>query len=200
MDASFIANVTLAFAFSIGAVWHWWQMRKHKERIRRLQHEARHDPLTSLLNRRGFEEEARRIVAHHLRSGEPWAVLLLDLDGFKGVNDTFGHEAGDCVLRETARRLMCVLRTADIAARTGGDEFVMLLPGTGKEGVEKVRTRLSAALCVRIGLPQGGTVRVGASVGACVRHEAGKNDPARELAAALRAADEEMYRQKEKKK
>ena len=190
------SHVVLSGAIAAGAVWHWWRVRNLKRILRRMMREARHDALTSLLNRRGFEEAAHRIVAHHLRSGEPWTVLIIDLDGFKGVNDTFGHEAGDHVLREAAQRIMRTVRTADVVARLGGDEFALLLPGTEEAGAHITVARLNEALRDRFFLPGGYTVRLSASMGVCTRCGAGEGDPTQKLAEALRVADKEMYRRK----
>lgn len=94
----------------------------------RLEWMAYHDPLTGLVNRRSLVEQASRYVALAERRGSPLAVAYLDLSGFKSVNDEFGHEAGDTVLAEVARRLESEARESDIVARVGGDEFVVLMP------------------------------------------------------------------------
>ena len=91
---------------------------------------ALHDPLTGLANRRLFNELFDADLARTQRSGLPLAVAFLDLDGFKNVNDTYGHDAGDIVLCETARRLMATVRGADVVARIGGDEFVIVYEPT----------------------------------------------------------------------
>ena len=93
-----------------------------------LRHQATHDALTGLYNRAQFVELLRLSAAQMQRAGRACAVLLLDLDDFKGVNDTLGHAAGDRVLMEVARRLRAVLRGSDVVARLGGDEFTVLLP------------------------------------------------------------------------
>jgi diguanylate cyclase (GGDEF)-like protein/PAS domain S-box-containing protein len=94
----------------------------------RLQHLADHDALTGLLNRRRFEAELERSLAHSARYGGAGAVLLLDLDGFKHVNDTLGHSAGDELITRIAGVLEGALRTTDVLARLGGDEFAVILP------------------------------------------------------------------------
>ncbi len=93
-----------------------------------LQHMADHDPLTGLLNRRRFEQELDRHVAHAQRYGTEGAVIVLDVDRFKQVNDAYGHSTGDRVITSVARVLRRRLRTTDTLARLGGDEFAVLLP------------------------------------------------------------------------
>jgi diguanylate cyclase (GGDEF)-like protein/PAS domain S-box-containing protein len=106
-------------------------LREQEQRLRQL---AYHDPLTQLPNRVLLADRMRLALARARRSGELLAVCLLDLDGFKPINDAHGHAAGDRVLVELARRLRAVLREEDTVARLGGDEFVLLLPGLGSQG------------------------------------------------------------------
>jgi diguanylate cyclase (GGDEF)-like protein/PAS domain S-box-containing protein len=96
-----------------------------------LRHLATHDPLTGLPNRNALHEELERAVARHQRSGEGFAVLFCDLDGFKPVNDRTGHEGGDQVLVEVAHRLRRAVRDGDLVARLGGDEFVVICERLG---------------------------------------------------------------------
>ncbi len=104
---------------------------------------AQFDSLTGLPNRILFEDRLRGALARAQRSGGMVALLFLDLDGFKGVNDTLGHEAGDQVLKESARRIEGALRTVDTAARLGGDEFTIVLEQVrGVEDVQVVASRL----------------------------------------------------------
>jgi diguanylate cyclase (GGDEF)-like protein len=85
-------------------------------------------------------------VARCHRSGDHFAVLFLDLDNFKGVNDRYGHEAGNVVLRETAKRCAAYIRSTDLAGRYGGDEFVVVLVGTGEEGAVGVAEKVRVAV------------------------------------------------------
>ncbi|MGY1619587.1 GGDEF domain-containing protein [Geodermatophilus sp. SYSU D00691] len=103
------------------------------------------DPLTGVANRRAWELEAERNLAHASRTGEPLTVAILDLDAFKEVNDTEGHGAGDALLRDLAHRWSGQLRRADLLGRYGGDEFVLCLPGTDTAGATEILERLDAS-------------------------------------------------------
>jgi diguanylate cyclase (GGDEF)-like protein/PAS domain S-box-containing protein len=112
----------------------------------RLQHLVDHDPLTGLFNRRRFEQELERHVAHTQRYGADGALLVLDLDDFKSVNDTLGHNAGDELIVAVAGLLRAQLRDSDVIARLGGDEFAVLLPAGGAEEAEAVAAKLVRAV------------------------------------------------------
>ena len=103
------------------------QLEQSRTRIVDLEAKVDIDPLTDLLNRRGFERELKRSVAYVKRYGTSAALLFLDLDGFKPVNDRHGHAAGDAVLKAVAAALVRHVRASDVVARLGGDEFVVLL-------------------------------------------------------------------------
>jgi diguanylate cyclase (GGDEF)-like protein/PAS domain S-box-containing protein len=151
-----------------------------------LRYQASHDPLTRLPNRTLFNE---RIAA--ARDGDLGAVLLIDLDGFKAVNDTFGHHVGDALLVATAERLRAHVRPNDTVARLGGDEFAILLPdGTGPIAQE-VAGRITAAFADPIAV-EGHRLEVGASVGLAFGP---LDDPA-----LLRHADSAMYAAKRRGK
>ncbi len=104
------------------------------------------DHLTGLANRRRFERQLEREVSRTLRYGRPFCLLLLDIDNFKLVNDTYGHEAGDEVIRRLALTLQAGTRGIDLAARIGGEEFAVILPETDFEGGLDVAERLRAAI------------------------------------------------------
>ena len=104
---------------------------EHKVAEAALAAQARVDSLTALLNRRGFEERLREALARAARSTQTLALFYLDLDGFKQINDRYGHAAGDRVLVEVARRLQAALRVTDTVSRLGGDEFTVILEGAG---------------------------------------------------------------------
>jgi diguanylate cyclase (GGDEF)-like protein/PAS domain S-box-containing protein len=132
----------------------------------RLQHLVDHDPLTGLYNRRRFEEELTRHVARTERYGDVGALLVLDLDDFKLVNDTLGHNAGDELIVAVGRLLRAQLRDSDVIARLGGDEFAVLLPSGGREEAEAVAGKLVRAVreeATVVGLRR--TRRVTTSVG-----------------------------------
>jgi diguanylate cyclase (GGDEF)-like protein len=109
-----------------------------------LRRAATTDPLTGLVNRRAWEAQAGRALAHALRTGEPVTVAVLDLDHFKEVNDRSGHEAGDALLKELTARWTAELRQADLLGRYGGDEFVLCLPGTDAAGAGEILGRMAA--------------------------------------------------------
>lgn len=118
-----------------------------KELARQLDALARHDALTKLPNRRHFEESLQQARARARRTGLPIAFLYIDLDGFKRVNDTLGHEGGDLLLQSTALRLLDCIRSTDLVARLGGDEFAVLLEPVGDgERIQEVCERVLAAL------------------------------------------------------
>ncbi len=96
-------------------------------RLDRLRHESIHDPLTGLYNRRGFDEHLASAVSRSMRYGWTFVLVLIDLDRFKSINDRLGHQGGDAVLRDVAERIRGGLRSGDIGARVGGDEFALLL-------------------------------------------------------------------------
>jgi diguanylate cyclase (GGDEF)-like protein len=141
-----------------------WQARNHDRVREELARMSRTDPLTGCLNRRGFEERATEAIRIARDAGEPVAVILVDLDGFKQVNDTAGHAAGDAVLRTVADRLAGAAGTDGLIGRLGGDEFAVLLRGVGDSVAETAAENIESALAsvnrASIGaatLPQHGT-------------------------------------------
>jgi diguanylate cyclase (GGDEF)-like protein len=162
------------------------QVTDLKEQLR---HQALHDSLTGLPNRALFLDRARHAVVSAARSGAWPALLYLDLDGFKPVNDTYGHEAGDQLLRTVATRLGTCLRDGDTAARLGGDEFAVLLEGPlSGEAVQEVVDRIQAALNVPVDLGDGRIATVRVSIGVAVG-DAGTDD----ADALIHQADTAMY-------
>jgi diguanylate cyclase (GGDEF)-like protein/PAS domain S-box-containing protein len=153
---------------------------------RRLRHLADHDDLTGLINRRRFQEELERHLTQCRRYGMSGALLVLDLDGFKEVNDKHGHSAGDRVLQSVANALRDRLRESDIVARLGGDEFAVLLPRGTADSAEQVSRALEEAIPVEVPTPGGSPIAV--SVGF-----APFADGVESVDDVLSAADASMY-------
>ncbi len=151
-------------------------------------HQANHDELTGLPNRRLLVEHARRLLSVALRQRRRAAVLVLDLDGFKEVNDLFGHAHGDALLRRVALRLASVLREYDLVARTGGDEFVVLLPEIEEPDVA-LRVAEKLLVAAREDFEAAGrSLRIHASVGVALFPDDGSD-----FEALLVRADAAMY-------
>jgi len=157
-----------------------------------LRHMADHDSLSGLFNRRRFDEELERAVAHAARYRQPGALLMLDIDGFKYVNDSFGHGAGDEVIRAICGTLAERVRETDVIARLGGDEVAVLLPYARAEEVQSVAADLLRAVRELPIALSGRGIRVTASIGA-VTFDA----EARDAATLLAAADRAMYAAKD---
>lgn len=140
------------------------------EAIYQLEHLAHFDPLTQLANRRLFSDHLEKALAGSIRHKDYAAVLLIDLDGFKFINDSYGHSAGDAVLVEVAERLRSIVRDEDIVSRLGGDEFVVLINRLGadesaaREHVLLVADRLVNSLDAAFDF-DGKTLRLNASIG-----------------------------------
>ena len=113
-----------------------------EQTVEKLENIAATDPLTGLANRRAFGQALKRYFAHAMRSGEDLACVMIDLDGFKGLNDTLGHPTGDRLLQLTSRVLQQFVRVSDVAGRFGGDEFVLLLPNTDQFTAHQVAQRI----------------------------------------------------------
>ncbi|MFD7440534.1 putative bifunctional diguanylate cyclase/phosphodiesterase [Streptomyces sp. NPDC059909] len=169
------------------------------ERVRlqaQLQHNAEHDPLTDLPNRALFTERVRQALSGRRAGDAGTAVLFIDLDGFKGVNDRLGHQAGDELLILAARRLQESVRAGDTAARLGGDEFAALILGDGsrdQSGREYQVHEIADRLRLMLSQPyrvEGNEVRVAASIGVAFA------EPGISAGELLRNADLAMYRAK----
>jgi len=156
------------------------------------QQQAAIDALTGLASFRVLRDRLANEVARCHRTGDRFAVLFLDLDNFKQVNDRFGHEAGNAVLKETARQCGAHIRLTDLAGRYGGDEFVVVLVGTGEEGARVVGEKVRSAVQEtgkQMGYPEG---LVTASIGIAEYH-GGSEKPDEDV---LVAADRALYRAK----
>ncbi|NOZ09933.1 MAG: GGDEF domain-containing protein [Gammaproteobacteria bacterium] len=140
------------------------------EALAQISHLALTDPLTQLANRRLISKHLGKIMAGSARHKDHGAVLLIDLDRFKSVNDSYGHEAGDAMLVETAARLRSIVRSEDVVGRLGGDEFVVLISRLGADDrlARDMALRVAENLINVISKPfdfKGGALRVGASIG-----------------------------------
>jgi diguanylate cyclase (GGDEF)-like protein len=154
--------------------------------------EALVDPVTGLGNRRAFDARLAEEVARATRYGTPLSLALIDLDGFKSVNDEHGHVAGDTVLGAVGALLREALRASDIPVRYGGDEFAIILPGTSKTEAWLVAEKIRSALReMRVEIADGQQVQAAASIGVAAFGPT-NND----LAALLTAADSALYRAK----
>jgi diguanylate cyclase (GGDEF)-like protein len=158
---------------------------------------ANRDPLTGVANRRAFDATLRRELGRRAASrgrregdGEPLALLVVDLDDFKAINDEHGHPTGDAVLAQTAQRVSAVLRSTDMLARIGGDEFAVIAPGAQGEGAERMAEAVGTA--VAVGERRDGVPEPGASVGLAVFPEDGED-----YETLMRAADQRLLRRKE---
>src|ERR1035441_427593 len=161
---------------------------ERKAYIEALGHQALHDALTGLPNRTLFADRMNQAIASAERAGEPRGVLVMDLDGFKQVNDTLGHDRGDSVLREVGKRLTAALREADTVARLGGDEFGILLDGASDlEAAAAAAWKIEQA-CEPEFVIDDEVVRVSTSIGIALYPEHGKT-----TADLLRRGDLAMY-------
>lgn len=171
-------------------IWHGYirditELKRHEHELEFI---AYYDPLTGIPNRRLLGDRMNQALAHALRSGEALAICMLDLDNFKPINDTHGHEAGDQVLIEIARRLSGLLRAEDSVARLGGDEFVLLLRNPDGEAVFlRVLNELRTPIAVN-----GAEVRVSGSLGVAMLDHAAPCDGDQ----LLRLADQAAYQAK----
>ena len=156
-----------------------------EDQIRYSEHLAYHDALTGLPNRRLVQDRLLQAMAHADRASHKVAVLLLDLDDFKEVNDTFGHRVGDAALQQVVYRLSSRMRAADTLARTGGDEFTVISEVTNHLGAQTLVSALESALVLPIKV-EGKLVRTGVSVGYALYPDDG-TDPIELCAAADRA-------------
>lgn len=168
----------------VGGVVTFLDITQRKENQEKIQYLSCHDALTGLHNRRCFEEAMKRLdTREHL----PLSILFGDLNGLKMTNDTFGHAAGDALIKKAAEILKDACRGDDVIARIGGDEFVILLPSTGEQGAELVMSRIRAAFAEARIL----AVKCSISLGCHIRTGLGES-----MEEALNAAEDAMYQDK----
>jgi len=169
----------------------WRDVTDRVQLRQRLTHEANSDPLTGLVNRAGFAEEAANVFRRSRRSDERIAVYYCDVDYLKHINDTLGHEWGDLVLRTVADRLTGALRSSDVAARVGGDEFIVIADGLSDEDAAlDVATKLAKAVTRPI-THAGDVIVPTLSIGLALA------EPGEDVDQALRRADAALYRRKQ---
>lgn len=158
-----------------------------KDAERAMRRQAREDALTGLANRAAFDLHLPPALSRASRAGAPVALIYLDLDRFKEINDSLGHAAGDAVLREFSRRLLRCVRQGDLVARLGGDEFAVFIEGVGSEAAaEAIAAKLIAAMAKPIALA-GGARPVGTSVGIGYARGAASQE------SLMAAADQALY-------
>ena len=181
-----MANIRLiaeALSYQMEAYAQTGALRGRAERAEAL---ALLDPLTGLANRRAFASRFEEELARSGRHDEPIAVLVIDLDGFKAVNDTYGHLGGDMVLMAAGEILRRAARAEDVAARLGGDEFALLMPHCAAAGAEKVAARIASDFCFATdGLDMPCTLSVGISSSETTHRRS-----------LLKTADDALYRSK----
>ena len=193
LDAILLSMLSLAPIY-------FWVIRPFvdakEEALSQLKKLALTDPLTQLGNRRYFLNNLDKVVASNVRYEEQAAILLIDLDGFKKINDKFGHEAGDALLVEVATRMQRLIRYEDVAARLGGDEFVILLQRmygnnmTNREIVQQIGIELIGIINQPFHYKDD-VLTVGASIGVCLL---GGDD--KDADGLIRSADVAMYQAK----
>lgn len=166
-------------------------IRRRKQAQDELEHRATHDPLTGVSNRREWFARGRVEVARSSRSGTPVAVLMLDLDDFKRINDRFGHEAGDTGLRRFTEACGSMLREYDVLGRLGGEEFAVLAPGTQRGDALALAERLRNRIADTTIELEGASVQLSVSIGV-----SGWEPGERSIEPAVRRADEHLYQAK----
>jgi len=163
-------------------------------RYDRIRREVVTDPLTNLYNRRFFEQRAQEEIERSIRHHVPMTLLMLDIDHFKRINDTYGHQTGDRVLQSVAQYLRESVRQTDICARYGGEEFILLLPATpGRNAVflaDRLRRGLGDLMHTGLGLPSHESVTVSGGVATCPRD-------ATDVEGLIAAADAALYQAKD---
>lgn len=167
------------------------RLAEQSSRLEKAEAESLHDDLTELPNRRAFERRLSELQATNLRYGRPFSLLMIDLDSFKDLNDAYGHQAGDAVLKVASRVMENACRTADFLCRYGGEEFTVLTPETNLNGAlelaERIRRRMEQSSVIHSGSRLHFTCSVGVA----------QARPDRNTRDLVRAADEALYAAKD---
>lgn len=166
------------------------QIAQLQERVEQLDELAHQDTLIDMPNRRGFMRALERFIDRANRYGEPSAMLFVDLDGLKSINDSFGHQAGDVALIQVAHLLVGGVRRSDVVARLGGDEFAILLAHSNEENAHETAARLADLIANCEITHDGDELPLSVAIGVSM---IGPDD---EAEAIMARADEEMYRRK----
>ena len=192
-----VATYTLGMAY-LGLFFHIYadrsisyftRMRESNEELRYM---ASHDVLTGVMNARAYYEACERMIAAARRSSSPYAVLFVDLDHFKSINDTWGHAAGDLVLKTVANSLKSGIRLSDALGRIGGEEFSIFLPDTGLDNALTVGETLRRGLEELLPQIEGKPLKVTASIGVAVDVSS-----CRSMLEIQQEADQAMYKAKQ---
>jgi diguanylate cyclase len=167
------------------------EIERLRDELRKVKEEANVDALTGLRNRRSFERTLQEFFRDYKKFGYPFSLIMMDLDNFKDVNDTYGHLVGDRVLKEIGNILRNYLRAKDIPARTGGEEFAIILPGVTKKEAMMVAERLRKVISKHPIRTDSAEIRVTASFGVAEINE--NYDEPEDI---LREADRNLYQAK----
>lgn len=165
-------------------------LQSQADTIKDLKKQAMEDPLTGLANRRAFEKELKRSLSFFKRHGSEGALLLIDLDGFKSINDSLGHLAGDALLKHVAHLLQTHIRSSDFVARLGGDEFCIILNAVNLKRMQEKTEELAHIISSNPCRFEGKDIYASASIGGCAfRHALNFED-------LIEKADASMYDRK----
>jgi diguanylate cyclase (GGDEF)-like protein len=190
-----VQTLRLITGLTAAAMSHATEFETRKEQLDALFHKATHDPLTGLANRALFLDRLRHELTIERREKRGLAVLLLDMDNMKVINDSLGHHAGDAALKEVARRATSALREVDTLARLGGDEFAAILSGIhDRAGVDATIHRINATFSSPL-MFEGRALDIGVSIGAAISPENGEDSDS-----LMHAADLAMYKVKKERR
>ncbi|MBN2509568.1 MAG: GGDEF domain-containing protein [Spirochaetales bacterium] len=170
-----------------------------QETMQNLQDLSLTDELTGLFNRRGFFTMSEQQLRYCIREEEPYALYYIDLDGLKKINDTLGHEKGDCAITMAAKIIQDSFRETDIIARLGGDEFTVFASNTDQKNEKIIKTRLQKNIAERNQVQELSFI-ISMSIGTCYSSEINADDPSTLLEKMLKTADNKMYETKSRKK